>query len=272
MRRKTVTQLFPWLLPVRKQQRMFCFYMGMRMDRNRYSQCRVTQPLPELLFETKSQLYNSETGFDMKYQENKVFNLKLAASGLNGLMIRPGETFSFWQAIRGADWEEPYRDGLVVLNGELTTAPGGGLCQISNLLLWLFLHTPMTILERHGHKSREFPVPDDGTPLGVDAAISEGWLDLKVKNESTSPYQIFIDFDEQHMSGRIVTDDDRGKKYEVVNEGLKYYQSRGKIYEETEVVRRTICAATGECVDMEWLYNNRSEIGYALPQNVTVLS
>ena len=107
MKRKRVTELFPFLIPLRTKQRKFCFYLGMRLDKNTYCKARLEGALPYVVFEDSSQLYNTETGFDMVYQENKVFNLKLAAKELNGLLIRPGETFSFSQAIRYADRHTP---------------------------------------------------------------------------------------------------------------------------------------------------------------------
>lgn len=153
MGRKRVTQLFPWLLPLRKKQRKLCFYLGLRLDRNHYSSKQIETLSPYRLFETTCLMYNHETGFDMKYQENKVFNLKLAAKTINNLIICPGETFSFWKLVRYADKDTPYKDGLVA-DGKLQTLPGGGLCQISNLLFWLFLHTPLTIIERRDKEQK----------------------------------------------------------------------------------------------------------------------
>ena len=64
----------------------------------------------------KRQMYNTQTGFDMRYQRNKVYNLKLAAAPLDGLIIGPGETFSFCQAVRHADRQVRYKEGLTVVD------------------------------------------------------------------------------------------------------------------------------------------------------------
>ena len=153
MARKRLTERFPWLLPLRKRQRIFCFYRPMRRDGSRYCAQQTTERLPICLFTSRCPMYNTQTGFPMVYQENKVHNLKLAARQLDGLLLKPGETFSFWNRVRYADRETPYRDALTEQNGRLTTAYGGGLCQITNLLCWVFLHTPVTFVERHGHLS-----------------------------------------------------------------------------------------------------------------------
>ena len=140
------------------------------------------------------------------YQENKVFNLKLAAATLDRLLIRPGETFSFWRLVRYADRKTPYRDGLAEVNGKLTVQPGGGLCQLSNLLFWMFLHTPLTLIERHGHRIKDFPEPPSDAPLGVDATVAEGWLDLRVRNDTEITFQITVTLEGDAITGRVSTD------------------------------------------------------------------
>lgn len=278
MNRKRITQLFPWLMPIRKKQRLFCFYMGMNLDSNHYSSKKSDTLLPYQMFSSSCPMYNKETGFDMVYQENKVHNLKLAAATINHLLIRPHETFSFWKLVRFADRHTPYRDGLVVTDGELKTAPGGGLCQMSNLLFWLFLHTPLTIVERHGHKTKDFPEPPSDAPFGVDATVYEGWLDLKIRNDTDAVFQIVISFDDENISGQILTDSDTWTSFEVYNENPVYYRKGDKVYEEVDVIQRKVVqeydnsktdsnkAAGSE----KLLYRNRCEIGYRLPDNIEV--
>lgn len=269
MKRQGLTQRFPWLLPLRRRQRIFCFYLKMRLDNNRYASAQSKTVLPHQVFESRCPMINRQTGFDLKYQENKVFNLKLAAKKLDGLLIRPGETFSFWQTVRGADRETPYKEGLVELNGHLTTQRGGGLCMLSNLLFWLLLHTPLTVLERHGHKVKDFPEPPSDAPMGVDATVAEGWLDLKVRNDTESTWQLAIGFDEEHIIGRVYTDRDRGERYKVLNENLCYIREGGQICEEVEVVRKR-CSASGVVTKQEKLYKNRCVIGYKLPPETEI--
>lgn len=270
MPRKRITQIFPWLLPLRIKQRLFCFYTKMYLDGNRYSAAKSEASFPYQLFKTSCPLYNRETGFDMVYQENKVFNLKLAATTLDRIMIEPNETFSFWKLVRYADKVIPYKDGLTVIDGKLTTAPGGGICQMSNLLFWMFLHTPLTIVERHGHNVKDFPEPPSDAPMGVDATVSEGWLDLKVKNETELSFQVRITFDEDHIIGRLLTDQNNGRFYEVINGKPFYYRKNDKIYEEVDVKQKTILTATGDCISEKLLYRNKCEIGYPLPEGTDI--
>ena len=270
MTRRRMTQIFPWLLPLRRWQRRFCFYAKMGWDGIPYATCRERQELPYPLFETSCPMYNQETGFDMVYQENKVFNLKLAAATLDHLLIRPGETFSFWRLVRYADRDTPYRDGLAEVDGKLTVQKGGGLCQLSNLLCWMFLHTPLTLTERHGHQVKDFPEPPSDAPLGVDATVAEGWLDLRVRNDTEVTFQIAISFDQAHITGRVYTARDLGLTYEAINENLVYYRQNGRVYEGVDVVQRVIDTSSGICVSTRRMYRNQCEIGYQLPAGTAV--
>ncbi len=226
MERKRITQLFPFLLPIRRIQRKIIFYAKMYFDRNRYAKTKASEFLTFCIYEAKSKLINENTGFDMKYQENKVFNLRLAAEPVNKLLIRPQETFSFWQCVRCAEKNERYKDGLCVVNGELVPVPGGGLCHLSNLLLWLFMHTPLTIVEQHPHQVKYFPSPSGDELDGVDAAVSEGWLDLKVKNNTNLTFQIEIYIDGTYINGRIFMEQDKEYFNEVINRERSFFKKK----------------------------------------------
>lgn len=270
MNRKRVTQMLPWLLPLRVKQRLFCFYAAMNRDGNIYAQEQTATCLPFELFETSCPLYNRETGFDMIYQENKVFNLKLAAATLDALVIKPGETFSFWRLVQNADRDIPYKDGLIVIDGKLTTKPGGGMCQMSNLLFWIFLHTPLTIVERQGHALKDFPEPPSDAPIGVDATVSEGWVDLKVRNDTNMTFQLNIAFDQENIIGRVFTDTDGGVDYQIVNGEPLYYRKNHKIFEEVDVKQKVFDKTSGQCVSSALLYRNKCEIGYELPAEIPI--
>ncbi len=266
MEKKRLTQRFPWLLPIRKKQRIFCFYLGMRFDKNRYCSAQEKTFYPHVLFSSRCPMYNADTGFDMVYQENKVHNLKLAAAKLDGMLIGPGETFSFWKAVRFADRDVPYREALATVNGRLVTVPGGGLCQLSNLLFWVFLHSPLTVTERHGHQVKDFPEPESDAPCGVDAAVAEGWKDLKVRNDTPYAFQIGISFDTAGVTGSLYVREEPGFFWQVENGQVRYQKKRDRVIEEADVIQKKIGLPGGIVLEERLLYTNRCEIGYALPE------
>lgn len=94
---------------------------------------------------------------DMQYQYNKITNLRLAAARLDGVVLRPGETFSYWRLIGRPSRRKGYLDGIVLFCGTFRPGVGGGLCQMSNLIFWMTLHTPLTVVERYRHSYDVFP-------------------------------------------------------------------------------------------------------------------
>lgn len=269
MSRRRLTQIFPFLLPLRKWQRKKIFYLSMWLDKNKYAKEKSPELLPYTVYSASSCMLNENSGFDMEYQYNKVFNLKLAAKTLDRILIRPGETFSFWQLVGKADKKELYKDGLILINGEIVPSYGGGLCQISNLLFWVFLHTPLKIVERHGHAVESFPSPDKEAVCGTDATINEGWLDLKVKNETAETFQISVSFDEKMIWGTILSDREPDKTYEVFNQSVSYFRKNGKVYQTAVVCRMTENKTDHSWVNEE-LYENLCQIGYDLPAQICV--
>lgn len=271
MKRRRITELFPWLIPLRTWQRKLFFYLGMRLDHNHYTTTQSQEQLPTCVFSSSCPMYNQDTGFDMIYQENKVHNLKLAAATIDHMLIRPGETFSFSLATRHADRRESYRQGLTVINGQLTTAPGGGMCQLSNLLFWIFLHSPLTVVERHGHGSKDFPEPPSDAPMGVDATLAEGWKDLKVRNDTDYTFQLHIAFDQENISGHLYADRQDPLDYSVGNGPVTYYRRQGAVWEEVDVIQSLTNRESGQVQSTRTLYRNVCRIGYKLPEGTSII-
>ena len=269
MQRKRITQVFPWLIPFRRWQRKKLFYLEMQLDGNKYAKKTSEELLPNTVFETSSLMLNENSGFDMKYQINKVHNLKLAARTINKVIIEPNETFSFWQLVRRADQCEKYKDGLNLVDGKIVGSYGGGLCQLSNMLFWLFLHTPLTVAERHGHAVESFPTTTEDLPCGTDATISEGWLDLKVRNDTDNTFQIEITFDDSYMYGRVLSQKPVTIEYSIKNSSVSYIHRNGRTYQIASVYRSERDKRT--CVERgAELYINQCEIGYKLPDDIII--
>jgi vancomycin resistance protein VanW len=130
--------------------------------------------------------------------------------------------------------------------------------------------SPLTVTERHGHKVKSFPDPDKSSIEGIDATISGGWLDLKVKNETDKVYQIEISFDDKYMYGSILTDKESDVDYEIENEDLKYIKENEKIYECVSIVRKEIDKKTKQILKKDKLYEEKVLIEYELPEEIEV--
>jgi len=266
MSRKPLTQIFPFLLPLRSRQRKICFCLGMALDKNRYARTKGAELLAHQIFQAESALINTETGYDIQYQINKVHNLKLAVQTMDKILIHPGETFSFWQLARYAERHQAYREGLVLSRGKLVPGKGGGLCLLSNMLFWLFLNTPLTIVERHPHRIEYFPLPPGGIP-GTDATISQGWLDLKVRNETEATYQLDTP---DRLKLSLFSDQPCRHRYQSIDSQQHFYRQGKLVYRENHICQVQINARTGEETAKKLLYINRCQICYPLAPHTQI--
>ncbi|HEY9294373.1 MAG TPA: VanW family protein [Microlunatus sp.] len=108
----------------------------------------------------KSLLLRTLGDSEMWMQHNKVQNLRLVADRLDGIMIKPGQEFSFCRLVGKATRRKGYLDGMLLDNGEAKAGLGGGICQMANLLHWMILHSPLVVTERSEHSFD--PFPDNG--------------------------------------------------------------------------------------------------------------
>lgn len=156
----------------------------------RFARERSGAPLPVLIYTHRSLIRRRLGNVDMRLQENKAVNLSIAAPKVSGLIIRPGETFSFWDAVGRCGERQGYLEGLTLGRGCTGVGVGGGLCQFTNLIHWMALHTPLEITEHHHHDQCDL-FPDYGRqiPFGTGTSIMYNYLDYRFFNGADAAFQ-----------------------------------------------------------------------------------
>jgi vancomycin resistance protein VanW len=114
--------------------------------------------------------------------ENKLQNLRRGASLVDGIVLQPGQAFSFWHCIGRASRANGFVEGRNIIQGRLQREFGGGLCQLSSLLYHLALLGGLHISERHPHSLDLYREEDRFAPLGADATVVWGVKDLRWSN------------------------------------------------------------------------------------------
>ena len=114
---------------------------------------------------------------------NRVYNINLASSRLNGILVPPGETFSFAKAIGDISAYTGYKQAFVISGGKTILGDGGGVCQVSTTLFRAVLNSGLPVEERHAHAYRVGYYEQDSLP-GVDATVYVPSVDLKFKNDT----------------------------------------------------------------------------------------
>lgn len=113
--------------------------------------------------------------------DNRAVNIALAAEALDGLEIKPGETLSVNGTLGDTSQDERYLMAPVVSGASLVEGRGGGICQVSTALYIAAVKANLDIVERHPHT-----IVVDYAPIGLDATLSYGQLDLRIRNSGDS--------------------------------------------------------------------------------------
>ncbi len=174
---------------------------------------------------------------NMKLQEQKIVNLRQAINKLNSVVIQPNNIFSLWEVIGEPKYKDGYVDGMLLSNGKIIEGLGGGLCQLSNLLYWIFLHTPIETIERYHHSMDVFPDSERTLPFGSGATILYNFIDLKLKNTSKYPLQLKIWLTENHLKGQILSSHRIIQKYHLFEKNHFFIKRFGRYFRYNEIYR-----------------------------------
>ena len=117
-----------------------------------------------------------------KKHEARTFNLRLAASKLDGHVILPGETFDFNDVVGPRDEANGYKVAPVIAQGELVDGIGGGTCQIASTLHGASFFAGLDIVERHPHTRPSFYIK-----MGLDATVVYPAITLRLRNSFDHP-------------------------------------------------------------------------------------
>ena len=207
----------------------------------------------------------------MQLQENKATNLALAVKCIDGLIIRPGETFSIWKMLGRTSKRKGYKEGLTIAKGEPTHGIGGGLCQLSNLIHWMVLHSDLTITEHHHHDGLDL-FPDFGRqiPFGTGTSISYNYIDYRVKNETKNTYQLRLWTDAQYLHGELRAIEPLPHTFHIHAENEFFSREQGVVYRNGEVYRDVIDTVSGKCINRQLIRTNHARVMYECPPDTPI--
>lgn len=249
------------------------YYTGLRYllwcsPQYRWARERIPDRLPAVQTAHQTPLIRQLRGEDMVWQRNKVTNLKLAAARLDGLLLRPGETFSYWKLIGKPTRRKGYQDGMVLFLGRIGTDVGGGLCQLSNLIFWMTLHTPLTVVERYRHSHDVFPDSNRTQPFGSGATCAYPHRDLMIRNDTRQTYQLCLWVGEHHLHGEWRAEQPPDVQYRIVERDARIDRADWGGYIRHNALYRETLALDGSFLGETFLFSNDAIMMYdpLLPQ------
>lgn len=237
-------------------------YLEWFSGKTEFANKRGIDELPHQIYKHQSLLLRKLKDVDMWIQHNKIKNLKLAIERLNGIVIQPGETFSYWKLLGKPSKKKGYVEGMVLYYGTYRTGIGGGLCQLSNLIYWATLHTPLNVVERHRHSYDVFPDSNRKLPFGSGATCAYNYLDLRIKNNTNQPYRLKLYLDDENLVGEWQTTNPPINKYEVYEKDHRISLEYWGGYVRHNTIHRRIFNLQNELVDDEYVTENHALMMY----------
>lgn len=268
--RKLLSQRHPLLYFIavwaRRIRRYTDWYLGSKI----YARELCREKLPYRIKKHQSVLLKKLGDSDMQLQVNKLTNLQIASRRINGVLVRPGETFSFCKLVGLPTRRKGYLLGMELSFGKARPGTGGGICQISNLIHWLVMHSPLTVTERHHHSFD--PFPDDGRvlPFGSGATVFYNYRDYQFTNHTPYTFQVNLWFSEKCLEGELRIDTELDYAYYVEERNHTFVRIGNDYFRQNEIWRsKFLKFEGGRVTGTELVTRNFAKVTYTPEQYIT---
>jgi vancomycin resistance protein VanW len=243
--------------------------LRLRRERDWYRHRRLLQlavaapdGFPFAVADHSTPLIRHLAGLEPRLQTNKVTNLRLAVAPLDGRVLAPGQRLSFWRFVGRPSAGRGFVEGLVLDDGRLVAGVGGGLCQLTNLVHWMTLHTPLTVVERWRHTYDVFPDADRTQPFGSGATCSWPSLDLQVENRTDTAFRLSLAVGVTHLSGAWTAECVVPQRYRVYEAAHVITSEGSGVFVRHNLLRREIRDAGGTWLGDELVTENHALMRY----------
>ncbi|HWD41949.1 MAG TPA: VanW family protein [Fimbriimonas sp.] len=146
----------------------------------------------------------------------RCWNIRLASSKLKGVILMPGDKLSFNGTVGRRTLKAGFKVAGIYKNGKHDVGIGGGICQVSTTLYNSCLFADLKIRQRSNHS---LPVPY--VPLGRDATVDYGALDLVIENSYSTPIAIDSTYEPGRLTFRILGKKDPALSVKVIQQGME---------------------------------------------------
>lgn len=259
-----LSQRHPWLFPWAVRAHQVRRHLQWLRPGTTWVRDRSSEDLPVRVKKHGSLLVRELSEDEMRLQRNKVVNLRLASARTDGVLIRPGETFSFNRVVGSCTARKGYVEGMRLSNGDAVAGVGGGICQLANLIHWMVLHSPLTVVERSEHSFDPFPDKGRVLPWGVGCSIVYNYVDLVVRNDTDTTFQLVTWVGERHLRGELRSDRPVPTSYRVEARHEEFTSAGpdAPVYRSNEIWRTVVDKVTGDVVGEELVKRNRALVKY----------
>lgn len=137
-----------------------------------------------------TELVGEATTYYLGSTQGRQQNIDQAASNFHGIVIGPGEEFSFNEWLGDVSTEAGYEESFIIYGGRTIKGVGGGICQVSTTVFQAAFYGGFPILERYPHGYR-VGYYEYGEGVGMDATVYSPLVDFRFENDT--PYHLLIE-------------------------------------------------------------------------------
>lgn len=263
MKRKLFCEISPLTYAISEKRCILMRSLKNLCSIKHLAKTKQKERLPYVIYRHNSLIRRRLGNVDMRLQENKAVNLSIAAPKINKILIRPGETFSFWHLVGNTTEKKGYKEGLTIFADHTEPGIGGGMCQMTNLIHWMVLHSDLKITEHHHHDGLDlFPDFQRKIPFGTGTSIMYNYLDYRFKNTTNRTYQLVIYTTPEYLCGELRADKPQRYKYHISAENVFFSRENGVVYRNGEVYRDKVDKVTGKHLEKKLIRLNHAKVLY----------
>ena len=197
----------------------------------------TTEELQECLFRDVLGQYTTT----VSGSSSRRSNVKLAGSKCDGIILMPGDVFSYNGAVGQRTLEAGFKEAPAYVDGETVQEVGGGVCQPSSTLYSACLYANLEIVERHNHSYISSYIG-----LGMDATVYYGALDYQFRNNTDYPIKIVCIYENDRITFQLLGTDVNHYSVEITAETLETMSPPVKEVEDSTLpVGTTVVESSG---------------------------
>ena len=261
-KKKLFCEINPTCYAISLQKEIMKRHIKNLLTHEKFAKTIQQEKLPNVVSNYSCNLIKRGKGIDIRLQENKATNIMLACNKINGMVIHPGEVFSFWRTIGNTTKRKGYKEGRVIQGDRIVAGLGGGLCNLSNTIHLLILHSPLDVTEFHKHSDALAPDEGKRVPFSSGTSVCYNNLDYRFKNNTDQDVQLLAWCEDGKLYAELRSEKEFPWRYELVEEDHHFQKEEGKYYRISKIYRNIIEKSKNSVIQKELVLNNHSEVMY----------
>ncbi|MBR2877449.1 MAG: VanW family protein [Clostridia bacterium] len=257
---KLFCDISPTCYKISLQKEIVKRHIKNHLSEEKFSKEKSQEKLPNLVYSHSSNMIKRAPGVDLTLQYNKAINIKLASEKINGIIIHPGEVFSFWETVGKTSKRRGYKEGRVIRKNKLVAGTGGGLCNLGNTVHLLVLHSPLEVTEFHSHSDALAPDEGGRVPFSAGTSVSYNNIDFKFKNNTDQDVQLLLWCEEETLFAELRSEREFPESYKIVEEDHHFQKEGEKFFRVSKIYKESTNKENGDVVEKTLVWDNHSEV------------